>query len=97
MAKVAKIKKILDRYKEELKAKYNVKNIGIFGSYVRSEAKKKSDIDILVEFEKPIDFFDFLELEEYLSRIFNIKVDLVMKRALKPDIGEKIMGEVIYV
>lgn len=97
MVTVAKVKKILEKHKEELEEKYNVKDIGIFGSYVRKEAKKRSDIDILVEFEKPIDFFDFLELEEYLSRILNIKVDLVMKRALKPNIGESIMREVIYV
>jgi predicted nucleotidyltransferase len=97
MITVAKIKKILEKHKEELEAKYNIKDIGIFGSYVRREARKKSDIDILVEFEKPIDFFDFLELEEYLSRILNIKVDLVMKKVLKPNIGESIMREVIYV
>ncbi len=97
MITVKKIEKTLDKYREELKAKYKIKDIGIFGSYVRREAKKKSDIDILVDFENAIDFFEFLELEEYLSRILKAKVDLVMKRALKPHIGESILREVIYV
>ncbi|MBU4346671.1 MAG: nucleotidyltransferase family protein [Candidatus Omnitrophica bacterium] len=97
MVRIETIKKTLEKHKQELKATYKVKDIGIFGSYVRREAKKKSDIDILVEFEDAIDFFDFLELEEHLSKILNIKVDLVMKRVLKPAIGESIMREVIYV
>ncbi len=97
MVRIETIKKTLEKHKQELKATYKVKDIGIFGSYVRREAKKKSDIDILVEFEDAIDLFDFLELEEHLSKILNIRVDLVMKRALKPAIGESIMREVIYV
>lgn len=97
MVRIETIRKILEKHKQELKATYKVKDIGIFGSYVRREAKKKSDIDILVEFEDVIDFFDFLELEEHLSKILNIKVDLVMKGVLKPAIGESIMREVIYV
>ena len=97
MVRIETIKKTLEKHKQELKATYKVKDIGIFGSYVRREAKKKSDIDILVEFEDAIDFFYFLELEEHLSKILNIKVDLVMKRVLKPAIGESIMREVIYV
>ena len=97
MIRIETIKKILEKHKQELRVTHKVKDIGIFGSYVRREAKKKSDIDILVEFEGAVDFFDFLELEEYLSKILNIKVDLVMKKALKPAIGESIMREVIYV
>lgn len=96
MKNLKKIKEILTKHKEELREKYKVKEIGIFGSYVRKEANTKSDIDILVEFEDVIDFFGFLELEEYLSKILKIKVDLVMKKVLKPAIGESIMKEVIY-
>jgi predicted nucleotidyltransferase len=64
---------------------------------VRKEAKRTSDLDILVEFKEPIDFFDFLELEEYLSKILKVKVDLVMKKVLRPGIGESILKEVVYV
>jgi len=89
------IKSILETHKKELKDKYGVKEIGIFGSFVRGEAKEESDIDILVEFEKPIGFFKFLELEEYLSNLIGIKVDLVSKKALKPHIGKYILEEVV--
>ncbi len=80
-----------------LREKFNVKSIGLFGSYVRDEQKDKSDVDILVEFSKPIGFFKFMELEEYLSKKLGIKVDLVTPDALKPMIKPQIMREVVYV
>lgn len=97
MKKVEKIKEILKEYKPELKEKYRVKEIGIFGSYVRGEAKKKSDIDILVSFDGSMGLFKFLDLEEYLHEITGTKVDLVMKTALKPRIGKHILSEVVYI
>jgi predicted nucleotidyltransferase len=97
MRNIAKIEILLKRYREELSRRYKVKEIGIFGSYVRKEAKRTSDLDILVEFKEPIDFFEFLELEEYLSKILKVKVDLVMKKVLRPGIGESILKEVVYV
>jgi predicted nucleotidyltransferase len=74
-----------------------VQTIGIFGSYVRGEQKKKSDLDILVEFSEPIGLFKFVELEDFLSQELNLKVDLVMKDALKPRIKDSILKEAIYV
>ena len=91
------IKAILKKHEKELKEKYGIKEIGIFGSYLRGEAKEESDLDILVEFEKTIGFFKFLELEEYLSNLIGIKVDLVSKKALKPHIGKYILKEVVIV
>jgi len=91
------IKEIIKKHKKELKREYGVKKIGVFGSFVRGEAKEESDIDILVEFEKPIGFFKFLELEEYLSDLIGEKVDLVSKKALKPHIGRYILEEVVMV
>jgi hypothetical protein len=93
---IEEIKKILKEKKDYLKIKYGVKEIGIFDSYVKGEEKEKSDIDILVEFEKPIGLIKFIELENYLTDLFGIKVDLGMKSALKPKIGEHISKEVIY-
>lgn len=90
------IKKILAEYKEELRKKYRVKEIGIFGSFVRGEQRKKSDIDLLVDFEEPPSLFEFMDLEDYLSELLGLKVDLVSKDALKPRIGEKILKEVVY-
>ncbi len=96
MAKIELLKRILARHKMELKQKYHVKEIGIFGSYVRGDQKRKSDIDILVEFEEVPGLFKFIELEYYLTEILGIKTDLVMKDALKPYIGKHILDEVIY-
>jgi len=90
------IKDILARHKEELRKDYNVSNIGIFGSYVRGEQKPRSDIDILVEFDRPVSFFKFIHLENYLKELLGVKVDLVTKKALKPNIGRHILEEVCY-
>ncbi len=97
MKTIKEIKNLLSKHRKELEAKYKVKNIGVFGSFVRGEQKKKSDIDILVEFKETVDFFEFLDLEEHLERLLGIKVDLVTKRALKPLIKDKILNEVVYV
>jgi predicted nucleotidyltransferase len=89
--------KKLKEIKHTLQRNYCIKRIGIFGSYIRGEENEKSDIDILVEFDSPIDIFKFIELEETLSKKLGVKADLVSKQALKPFIGEKILKEVIYV
>jgi hypothetical protein len=91
------ILKILEKELPYLKEKFNVKTIGIFGSYVRSEQKRESDIDVLVEFQKPVGFFEFIELEDYLSEKLGEKVDLVTPDALKPLIKPRILKEVVYV
>ncbi len=91
------ILKILRDELPYLREKFNVKSIGLFGSYVRDEQKDKSDVDILVEFSRPIGFFKFMELEDYLSKKLGVKVDLVTPDALKPIIKPQIMREVVYV
>ena len=78
-----------------LKEKYNVDKIGIFGSYIRGEESKESDIDILVDFENPIGG-EFIDLKEFLEEILNKKVDLVTVKALKPRLRENILKEVVY-
>jgi hypothetical protein len=98
MRKIEEIKTVLVEHKEELRERFKVKEIGVFGSYVRGEQKEKgSDVDILVEFEEPIGLFEFMDLEEYLSKLLGMKVDLVSKKALKPKIGEYILKEVVYI
>ncbi|MCL5985862.1 MAG: nucleotidyltransferase family protein [Actinobacteria bacterium] len=96
MKTLDEIKPVLEKYKEEIRKKYKVEELGIFGSYVRCEQRKKSDLDILVKFREPIGLFEFMDLEEYLSKLTGVKVDLVSKKALKPRIGERILREVIY-
>jgi len=80
-----------------LKEKYSVKVLELFGSFVKGQQKEGSDIDILVEFAKPIDLFTFVELGEFLSEVLGRKVDLVMKDTLKPRIKERILKETIPV
>jgi predicted nucleotidyltransferase len=92
-----KIIEILKQQRPYLTSQFGVKRIGLFGSYLSRKHRKKSDIDILIEFEKPIGFFGFLELEEYLKKLLKIDVDLVSKKALKPNIGKYILKEVIYI
>lgn len=97
MKNVEEIKKKLEELKPFLEEKFKVKFIGIFGSYVRGEEKKGSDLDILVEFEDSanLSLLDFIRLENYLSEELGVKVDLVEKTTLKPRIGKRILEEVV--
>jgi len=92
-----KILQKLAALKPELHARFNVREISLFGSFARGEETEASDIDILVEFEKPIGFFKFMELEEYLEAQLGNKVDLVSKKALKPFIGQHVLEEAVTV
>jgi len=99
MKTLEEIKNILSKHKGELREKYKVKEIGIFGSFIRGEQKKNSDVDVLVEFEKSasLSLLDFIRLENYLSDVLGIKVDLVEKHTLKPRIGKHVLEEVVTV
>lgn len=88
------IKKVLRDYKSALKDKYHINTLGIFGSYVRNEQAGDSDLDILVDFTATISLFEFIDMEEELSEILGVKVDLVSRNALKPHIGKHILNEV---
>ncbi len=87
----------LKKYNKEIKGKFKVKEIGVFGSHIKGKAKKSSDIDILVEFEDGGETFDnYMDLKFFLEHIFHKKVDLVIKNALKEEIKEDILSEVKY-
>jgi len=96
MSQLSQIKEIIKEHRDELVGKFKVKEIGVFGSYVKGEERKRSDVDILVEFREPVGLFEFLDLEEYLAKLIGLKVDLVSKKALKPTIGQYILKEVVY-
>jgi predicted nucleotidyltransferase len=97
MQTIEDIKRTLSQHKSEIKNRFKVKTIGVFGSYVRGEQRQKSDVDVLVEFEEPVGLFEFMDLEMYLTGLLGVKVDLVSKKALKPHIGERILEEVVMV
>nr|WP_297493348.1 nucleotidyltransferase family protein [Persephonella sp.] len=82
----------------EIKEKYGVKNLYIFGTYVRGEQTPESDIDILVEFEKGKKTFkNYMGLKFYLEELFRRKVDLIIKEAVKPRLKKYIYEEAISV
>ena len=91
------IEKIIKNNKNELNEKYGLISIGIFGSYGRGEQYTGSDLDLLVEVRRPMGFVKFIRLENHLSQLLGVKVDLVTKKALKPHIGQRILQEVQYV
>ncbi|MBI5388788.1 nucleotidyltransferase family protein [Candidatus Woesearchaeota archaeon] len=97
MKNAEQIQSILTKHKDYLRKKYNVKELGVFGSYVRGQQKQSSDIDLLVDFEESIGLFQFIKLEEHLTNLLGIKVDLVTRNALKPRIGQCILKEVVTV
>ena len=89
------VTKILKEQKSYLTKNYFVNKIGIFGSYARNEETRESDVDLLVEFSRPVGF-EFLDLKDYLEKVLNKPVDLVTVNALKPSMREAILGEVQY-
>jgi predicted nucleotidyltransferase len=91
------ILRLLAENKEQLRSEFGVIGIGIFGSVVRGNQGSGSDIDILVEFERPVGFVQFMRLEKRLADLVGMPVDLVTKNALKPHIGKRILQEVRYV
>lgn len=97
MRKLQDIEAKLKENKDLLNKRFNVKEVGIFGSFVRGEQKETSDLDILVEFERSVSLFEIVRLERFLSELLGEKVDLVMKNSLKPRIGKHILREVVYV
>ena len=88
---------LLRQHLPELADRFRVRSLGIFGSHVRREEHEGSDLDILVTFEEVPGLLGFLALENYLGDLLGIKVDLVMRDALKPRIGERILREVVPV
>jgi len=96
MKTLSEAKQILRKNKPILKSKYGVKEIGIFGSYACGRAANKSDIDILVNFSKPIGL-EFVCLGFYLKRILHMRVDLVTNGALRPQLKDRILKEVVFI
>jgi uncharacterized protein len=88
---------IIKGEKKFLSDKYSISQIGIFGSYSRGEQKHRSDIDILVEFAKYPDLFTYVEIIDYLKSRLKRKVDLITKDALRVEIKNKVLSEVLYI
>lgn len=84
----------LKALKSELQVHYKVRGIGLFGSFVRKEQRESSDIDLLVEFDDTADLFDVVRLANFLEEQLQRKVDIVSRRALRPELREQVLREV---
>ena len=84
---------ILNQELPDLKKQFHIASLELFGSYVRGEQDTNSDLDILVTFSNSPTMFEFIKLENHLSELLGVKVDLVMRSALKPNIGKHILSE----
>ena len=96
MTELTLIKQILTQLKPELTEKYFVNSIGLFGSIVRDDFTDKSDIDIIVDFSRPIGI-EFIDLANYIESKLSKKVDLVSRNGVKPKYYHQIESEIIYV
>jgi uncharacterized protein len=88
---------ILRQQKPMLAERYGVETLEVFGSYVRGEQKGTSDLDVLVTFREAPSLLTFIGMENYLSDVLGVKVDLVMKDSLKPAIGQHVLREAMAV
>jgi len=88
---------ILKQKNAELAKRFGVKSLLLFGSVARDEATTASDVDLLVEFNRPVGYFGLFALQDYLEKLLGCPVDLGTPDSLKPYIRERVMGELIHV
>ena len=86
---------ILRKHLPELQKQFRVKSLGLFGSYVRNQQQDDSDLDVLVTFDELPSLVKFIDLEDYLSKLTGRAIDLVMEDGLKPNIGRRVLREVV--
>ena len=94
---IDEIRGILRRELPRLRQEYSVSSLEIFGSFVRGDQTPTSDVDLLVDFDETPSLFRFIQLEDELTAILHVKVDLVMKTGLKPTLGALILREALPV
>ena len=97
MKSLKNLEEIIKKHRKKIVKLYKIKEIGIFGSYIRGEQSKTSDVDILVEFEEIPDLFKDFELERYLEELLEVKVDLVRKKAIRDELRDIILKEVVLI
>ena len=96
---LTELKGLLREQEPYLEEKYGVRILGVFGSYVRNEQRPDSDLDVLIELDRPpkISLIGLVELEYYLSELLGVRVDIAIKKNLRKRVGERIMREVVQV
>ena len=97
MKTLTEIKNLLFLQKKALKKDFNIKEISIFGSYAKGEQRSRSDLDLLVDFNKPVSLLKIVSLENYLKDVLKQKVDVVPKNNLRIELKNKILEEAIRI
>ncbi|MBI2437895.1 MAG: nucleotidyltransferase family protein [Lentisphaerae bacterium] len=95
MKTLADIEQLLREHQDVLATQYGLAVVGMFGSYVRSEQKTASDLDLLAEALKPISLLELVAAENYLGDVLGVKVDLVLKRSVRKELREAILNEAV--
>ena len=93
----AELAKRLHEHLPDLRKRYGIKSLALFGSYARGDQRPESDLDVLVEFEVAPHLIDLIELENQLAALLDVKADLVLKRALKPRIRQRVLREAVEI
>ena len=88
---------LLKQKNAEMEIKFGVKSLLLFGSVARNESTTASDVDLLVEFNRPVGYFGLFALQDYLEELLGCPVDLGTPDSLKPYIRERVMGELIHI
>jgi predicted nucleotidyltransferase len=91
------IRRTLKSLEEQIRKEYKAEIIGLFGSYVRGERRESSDVDVLARFLEGASLFDFVGLADFLEEKLNLRVDVVSDRAIRQELREQILKEVVRV
>ena len=97
MKSLQDVKQLLRRNKQVFFDRYQVTEVGVFGSYAREEQTELSDVDVLIDYVNAPTFFKLMKLRTFLGELMEMDVDLVTKNGLKPSIRERVLAEVVYV
>ena len=89
--------RMLQAHRRELAERFGVQSLALFGSVAREEATAASDVDLLVEFNRPVGFLGLFELQDHLEKLLGCRVDLGTASSLKPRIREKVLAESVQV
>lgn len=95
MRTVDELRAILHTHKRELEQRYKVKSIALFGSYVRGEQNEGSDLDVLVDFSSPVSLLHIVILENHLTDILGVQVDVIPRKNIKEELKSAILGEAV--
>ncbi|MCS7227297.1 MAG: nucleotidyltransferase family protein, partial [Gloeomargarita sp. SKYB31] len=97
MQDIGQVRATLRAQLPDLQQRYKIRALWLFGSYVRGEQRARSDIDLLVEFDEAPSLLELARLQRELTKLLGKRVDLVLKRTLKPHIGKRILEEAVHI